>query len=572
MPLGNASRSANILEPMTPRRSTVSKTTLYSNSFVAHRDYPIHRRLWVLKAHDRKSQASNLFCGEVSGYSEIWEWSNCTYSWLWRSGSRSSHDKKGNDLLIGSRGTDLYSITLQDTSSPNLICLMAKATLSQAWLWHRRLSHLNFDTLNLLSKNDIVIGLPKLKFVKDYLCSSCELGKTKRKSFQTKTTPSSKRWLQLLHMDLCGPMRVESINGKKYVLAIVDDYYRYTWTHFLRSTDETPEVLIDFLRLVQRGLHAQSRTYRVFKKRTKVIVETIHVNVDELPHMASDHVTGIVTTSNELDFLFSLMFDELLNGFAQIMSKSSSITSADAPNHGQQQNTTPLNTPTTPEPTCQVPTQAPTITSTENINQAEMIKENAQVKNDELINIFCTPLESDGEMCMFALTVSQTEPKNIKEAMADSAWIESIQEELHQFDRLDEGVDFEESFAPSARLEAVQLFIVVGTPMAMKHLDDDLSGTSVDQTKYQSMVGALMYLTASRLDIVRATCYCARYQAKPTEKHLTAVKQIFRYKVSVAASFQQSRIHKPHAHTQAFKVNHSTTRPLILQFLIIKDP
>nr|GFA43767.1 retrovirus-related Pol polyprotein from transposon TNT 1-94 [Tanacetum cinerariifolium] len=316
-------------------------------------------------------------------------------------------------------------------------------------------------------------------------------------------------------------------------------------------------------------------------------------------------------------------------------------------------------------------------------------------------------LESDGEMCMFALTVSRTEPKNIKKAMADFAWIESMQEELHQFDRLEvtmqkryaqkEGVNFEESFAPVARLEAVRLFIAYaahksftvyqmdvkttflygplkedvyvnqpdgfvdpyhpdkvyhlkkalyglkqalrawydelsnflvskgfskgsidptlfitkhrgdillvqiyvddiifgstnlniskrfeklihnkfeisttgelkfflgiqihqsprgiflnqakyaqeilikhgmtscdsfGTPMATKHLDADLRGTLVDQTKYCSMVGALMYLTASRPDIMHATCYCARYQAKPTEKHLTAVKRIFRY-------------------------------------------
>nr|GFB40092.1 uncharacterized mitochondrial protein AtMg00810-like [Tanacetum cinerariifolium] len=69
----------------------------------------------------------------------------------------------------------------------------------------------------------------------------------------------------------------------------------------------------------------------------------------------------------------------------------------------------------------------------------------------------------------------------------------------------------------------------VGTPMATKHLDADLSGTSVDQMKYHSMVGALMYLTASRPDIMHATCYCARYQTKPTKKHLTAVKRIFRY-------------------------------------------
>ncbi|GKB53564.1 retrovirus-related pol polyprotein from transposon TNT 1-94 [Tanacetum coccineum] len=143
------------------------------------------------------------------------------------------------------------------------------------WLWHRRLSHLNFDSINLLSKNDIVIGLPKLKFIKDHLCSSCELGKAKRKSFMTKTTLSSKRRLQILHMDLCGPMRVESFNGKKYVLVIVDDYSKYTWTHFLRSKDETPEVLIDFLKLVQRGLHAQGRTVRT-DKGMKFLNKTLH--------------------------------------------------------------------------------------------------------------------------------------------------------------------------------------------------------------------------------------------------------------------------------------------------------
>ncbi|GJY99048.1 retrovirus-related pol polyprotein from transposon TNT 1-94 [Tanacetum coccineum] len=133
-------------------------------------------------------------------------------------------DLKGNDLLTGSRGTDLYSITLQDSTSPNPICLMAKATSSQAWLWHRRLSHLNFDTINLLSKNNIVNGLPKLKFIKDHLCSSCELGKAKRKSFHTKTTPSSKRQLQLLYMDLCGPMRYKALMEEYVPLRCLVNY------------------------------------------------------------------------------------------------------------------------------------------------------------------------------------------------------------------------------------------------------------------------------------------------------------------------------------------------------------
>nr|GEZ51899.1 retrovirus-related Pol polyprotein from transposon TNT 1-94 [Tanacetum cinerariifolium] len=219
-----------------------------------------------------------------------------------------------------------------------------------------------------------------------------------------------------------------------------------------------------------------------------------------------------VKMSNELDLLFSPMFDELLNGSSKAVFESSAVTTADESIQRQQQQTTSLNNHITPAPTCQIPTIAPTVISSENINQAETHAENDQVANDEFINIFSTPvqdqgetssrhvdssnmhtfyqrypsehhwtkdhplekvignpsrsvrtrpqLESDAEMCMFALTVSRTKPKNIKEAMADSAWIESMHEELHQFDRLDEGVDFEESFAPVARLKAVRLFIM----------------------------------------------------------------------------------------------------------------
>nr|GFC44396.1 hypothetical protein [Tanacetum cinerariifolium] len=109
------------------------------------------------------------------------------------------------------------------------------------------------------------------------------------------------------------------------------------------------------------------------------------------------HADKTVTTSNELDLLFSLMFDEFLNGSTQVVSKSSIVTTADILNQRKQQNTTPLNTQTTHDLTCQVLTQAPTVTSTENINQAEMVKENAQVENDEFINIFCTPVQDRGE-------------------------------------------------------------------------------------------------------------------------------------------------------------------------------
>nr|GEW73198.1 integrase, catalytic region, zinc finger, CCHC-type, peptidase aspartic, catalytic [Tanacetum cinerariifolium] len=98
-------------------------------------------------------------------------------------------------------------------------------------------SKIVYDT----SKNDLISGLPKFKYAKEHLCPSCEKGKSKRASHPPKPVLNSKQRLHLLYMDLCGPMRVASINGKRYVQVILDDYSRYTWVHFLRTKDETPE-------------------------------------------------------------------------------------------------------------------------------------------------------------------------------------------------------------------------------------------------------------------------------------------------------------------------------------------
>ncbi|GJZ42747.1 retrovirus-related pol polyprotein from transposon TNT 1-94 [Tanacetum coccineum] len=101
---------------------------------------------------------------------------------------------------------------------------MSRATSTKSWLWHHRLSHLNFGTINQLTSHDLVDGLPKLKYHNNHLCSACEQGKRKKASLPPKLVPSTESKLELLHMDLCGPMRVASINGKKYILVIIDDY------------------------------------------------------------------------------------------------------------------------------------------------------------------------------------------------------------------------------------------------------------------------------------------------------------------------------------------------------------
>nr|GEY64730.1 hypothetical protein [Tanacetum cinerariifolium] len=157
---------------------------------------------------------------------------------------------EGVDLLKGDRSTNLYTINLYDMASASLICLMACTSSTKSWLWHQRLSHLNFDTINDLAKNDLVSGLPKFKYHKDHLCPSCDQGKSKRASHPPKPVPNSRQRLHLLHIDLCGPMRIASINGKRYVLVIVDDYSRYTWVHFLRSKDEAPKVIKTFLKRI----------------------------------------------------------------------------------------------------------------------------------------------------------------------------------------------------------------------------------------------------------------------------------------------------------------------------------
>ncbi|GJS63298.1 retrovirus-related pol polyprotein from transposon TNT 1-94 [Tanacetum coccineum] len=117
--------------------------------------------------------------------------------------------------------------------------------------------------IGLLSKvPNLVRGLPRLKFEKDHLCSACQLGKSKKFSHKPKSENTNMEVLHTLHMDLCGPMRVQSIKGKKYILVIVDDYSRFTWVKFLRSKDETPEFVINFLKQIQVGLNKTVRFIR----------------------------------------------------------------------------------------------------------------------------------------------------------------------------------------------------------------------------------------------------------------------------------------------------------------------
>nr|GEV97508.1 integrase, catalytic region, zinc finger, CCHC-type, peptidase aspartic, catalytic [Tanacetum cinerariifolium] len=211
------------------------------------------RRLGLFQAYDREHQASHQLCVEVFGNCTLWERPNCCY---FRRNTCFIRDLDGVDLLKGNHSTNIYTINLYDMASASPICLMACATPTKSWLWHQRLNHFNFDTINDLAKNDLVFGLPKFKYAKEHLCPSCEQGKGKRASHPPKPVLNSKQRLHLLHMDLCGPMQVASINGKRYVLVIVDDYSRYTSVHFLITKDEMPEVIKNSLKKIYVRLQA----------------------------------------------------------------------------------------------------------------------------------------------------------------------------------------------------------------------------------------------------------------------------------------------------------------------------
>nr|GEU53735.1 hypothetical protein [Tanacetum cinerariifolium] len=618
----------------------------------------------------------------------------------------------GVDLLTGSRGNNLYTLSLQDMMASSPICLLSKASKTKSWLWHRCLSHLNFGAINNLARQGLVGGLPKLKFEKDHLSSTCAMSKSKKISYKPKSEDTNQEKLYFLHMVLCGPMRIESVNGKKYILVIIDDYSRLTWVKSLRSKDEAPNIIIKFLKMIQVRLkvsvhHIQTdngtefvnqtlreyyeevgishetsvaccpqqndvierrklqpkadigifigyaptkKAFRIYNRRTRRIVETIHVDFDELMAMASKQSSsgptlnemtpatissGLVQkpssstpyvppSRNDRDLLFQPMFDELLN----------------------------------PPPS--VDPQAPEVIA--------------------LIAKVIPPVQAESTYSHSSTTVDQDAPSLNKVMVITLKWIYKVK--LNELGgilknkarlvarvyRQEEGIEFEESFAPVARLEAIRIFLAyaahknmvvyqmdvktaflngnlkeevyvsqpdgfvdqdnpdhvyklkkalyglkqalrawydmlssflisqdfskgsvdptlfihkndndlllmskmdkisfflglqisqsprgifinqskyaleslkkygfescdpVDTPMVEKsNLDEDKEGKAVDPSHYHGMIGTLLYLSASRPDLQFAICMCARYQARPTEKRVHAVKRIFRY-------------------------------------------
>ncbi|GJT94703.1 retrovirus-related pol polyprotein from transposon TNT 1-94 [Tanacetum coccineum] len=497
----------------------------------------------------------------------------------------------------------------------------------------------------LWCNHGLVRGLPKLKFKKDHLCSAFAIGKSKKKPHKHKSEETNQEKLYLLHMDLCGPMRVTSVIRKKYILVIVDDYSQFTWVKFLRSKDEAPDFIIKFLKMIQVWLKVPVRRIRT-DNGTKFVNQTLREYYEKV---GISHETS-VARSPQQNGVIERRNHTLIEAARTmlIFAKSPLFLWAE-------------------------------VVATACYTQNRSIDHPLENIIGELDRLVSTRLQLHEQalFCYYDSFLIVIEPKTYKDALTQSCWIEGMQEELNEFERLgvwelvprpdkvmvitlkwiykvkldevggilknkaqlvacgyrqEEGIDFEESFAPEevyvsqpyefvdpdnpnhmyklkkalyglkqaprAWYDMLSSFLIsqdfskgsvdptlfihregkelllmsmmgkisfflgleisqsprgifinqskyaleslkkygfdscdpVDTPMVEKSkLDEDKEGKDVDPSHYRGMIGTLLYLTASRPDLEFVICMHARYQARPTEKHLHAVKRIFQY-------------------------------------------
>ncbi|GJX06417.1 retrovirus-related pol polyprotein from transposon TNT 1-94 [Tanacetum coccineum] len=468
-------------------------------------------------------------------------------------------DIDGVELIKGSCGFNLYTISVEDMMKSFLICLLSKASKNKSWLWHRRLNHLNFGTINDLERKDLVRGLPRLKSKKYHLCSECQLGKSKKHTHTPKTENTNLEVLNTLHMDLCGLMRVQTINRKKYILVIVDDYsvtrtpkqnnvvkrrnrtlveaprtmlifskaLMFLWAEAVATAcytenrslihtrhNKTPYELVhdkkpdltffgvfgalcyptndseDLVKLqptadigILVGYAPSRKGYRIYNKRARQIMETIHVQFDELSEplapvrlstgpapmffMPGQISSGLVPNSvpatpyvplknKELEILLQLMFDEYL----------------EPPR---------IERPVSPAPAVLVPVNSASTPSSTTIDQDAPSPNNpfAPVDNDPFVNVFAPEPSSEAsssEDVSSAELTHVTQPHHLGKWSKDYPLDNVIGNPSRPLDeygnvlknkarlvakgyRQEEGIDFEESFAPVARIEAIRIFI-----------------------------------------------------------------------------------------------------------------
>nr|GEU45634.1 hypothetical protein [Tanacetum cinerariifolium] len=191
--------------------------------------------------------------------------------------------QEGVDLLTGSQGNNLYTLSLGDMMASSPMCLLSKASKTKSWLWHQRLSYLNFGAINHLTKHGLVRGLLKLKFEKDHLCFAYVMGKSKKKPHKPKSEGTNQEKLYLLHMDLCGPMRT------------LREYYEHVGiSHeiFVAHSPQQNGIVEKENHTLIEAARTTKKAFQIYNRRTRRIIKTIYLDFDELTTTASEHTSS----------------------------------------------------------------------------------------------------------------------------------------------------------------------------------------------------------------------------------------------------------------------------------------
>ncbi|GKC19159.1 retrovirus-related pol polyprotein from transposon TNT 1-94 [Tanacetum coccineum] len=403
-------------------------------------------------------------------------------------------------VMIAQRVRDVYVLDM--TSSAQESCFFAKASENLNWLWHKRLAHLNFKTINKIAKQNLVISLPSLVYSKDKPCLSCEKGKYHRASFKTTQTPI-KKCIHLLHMDLFRPVTPRSINHEKYTLIIIDEYSRTdNGTEFKNnilinfcdekgisqnfSSPYTPEqnsiaerkyrTLIEAARTILSGsvfskqylTEAVATDFRVFNTRRQQTEETYHITFGEIPNAIKftkplvDNINIVESKRYPPDeYLYPYETSQSTKDI-QISKHLSSPNAKDTLVHDKI---------LIPNPSLSIPSMvSPAPAMAKELSAASAHHE-----------------------CLFIDFLSEKEPKNVSEALKHPGWIDAMQDELNQFARN-------------------KVWTLVPAPY-----DKTIIGSKWVFRNKRDETGIVI---KKRQDL---------YQANPKESHLIAIKRIFRY-------------------------------------------
>nr|GEW03631.1 putative ribonuclease H-like domain-containing protein [Tanacetum cinerariifolium] len=459
----------------------------------------------------------------------------------------------GVELIKGSCGSNLYTISVEGMMKSSPICLFSKASKNKSWLWHRHLKHLNFSTINDLARKDLVRGLPRLKFEKDHLCSACQL---------VLRTPQQNDVVERRNRTL-----VEAARSRTMLIfskALIKDL-------------EKLQPIADIGIFV--GYASNRKGYRIYNKRTQRIMETIHVYFDEL----SEPMAPVrLSTGPAPTFMTPGQIIPVLVNLAG--TPSSSTIDQDAPSPSQSPSSSALQSssllqgvaaestimednlfaPIDNDPFVNVfalePRSEASSSGDESFALVAHIKAirifiaNAASKNMIIYQIYVKTSFLNGELKeevyvsqpegfvdpdhpthVYRLKkVSYSDPVLFTQKIGKHILLVRINADDIIFALTDPKACIfinQSKFA----LEILKKFGMdscdpVDTPMVDRlKLDEDPLGIPVDQTRFPSMVGSLMYITTSRPDLVFVVCMCARYQASPTKKHLEVLKRVFRY-------------------------------------------